>query len=202
VKLETGAKLADAEPALFKQRRPTVLYNPHFDPHLTSWTRFIEPLLKAFSAQDEFNLIVAPHVKLFRFASPRKKGRWRSRSQADILVDPGSDRSVDTTYLWSSDIYVGDASSQVYEFLSRPRPCVFLNAHGVEWRDDPNYTHWHLGDVVDDVSQLMDTIRAAPARHHLYLERQQAARRDTFADMGERPSVAAAEAIMTFLRRT
>lgn len=201
VKLETGKMLAKAEAALFAQPRPTVLYNPHFDPHLTSWTRFIEPLLNGFEGQDALNLIVAPHVKLFRFASTRTKQWWRNRSRANILVDPGSDRSVDTTYLWSSDVYVGDASSQIYEFLAEPRPCVFLNAHGVDWREDPNYAHWHLGDVVDDASQLMETIGAAPARHQLYLERQQAARRDTFGDLKGRPSIRAARAIEAFLKR-
>lgn len=201
VKLETGMRLAGAEPDLFERPRPTVLYNPHFDPHLTSWSWFIEPMLAAFDGQDEFNLIVAPHVKLFRFASLRTKERWRARSRRAILIDPGSDRSVDTTYLWSSNIYVGDASSQVYEFLAKPRPCVFLNAHRVDWRDNPSYTHWHLGDVVDDISQLMDAIRAAPARHYLYLERQQNARRDTFGDVEGPASARAADAVAKFLRR-
>ena len=201
VKLETGARLVQSEQPLFAVQRPTVLYNPHFDPKLTSWNRFIEPMLGDFAAQDEFNLIAAPHVKLFRRSSEAAKSRWGARSTPSIKVDPGSDRSVDTTYLWSSDIYVGDSSSQVYEFLARPRPCVFLNANGVEWRDDPNYVHWHLGDVVCEPARLMDAIRAAPERHHLYAERQEQARRATFGDERGSPSIRAAEAILEFLSR-
>lgn len=201
VKLETGAKLADSEPALFATPRPTVLYNPHFDPKLTSWNRFIDPMLTAFHGQDAFNLIAAPHVKLFRFNSAASKARWRERSTPSIIVDPGSDRSVDTTYLWSSDIYVGDSSSQVYEFLAQPRPCVFLNAHRVDWRNDPNYAHWHLGDVIDEPSQLMDAVRVAPERHHLYRERQRAARHTTLGEQDGSPSERAANAIAEFLSR-
>jgi hypothetical protein len=199
VKLETGARLHGTERPLFEAARPTVLYNPHFDPKLTSWNRFVGPMLDRFGPQDGFNLIVAPHVKLFRRRSQAAKQRWRRRSTPSIIVDPGSDRSVDTTYLWASDIYVGDVSSQVYEFLVRPRPCVFLNAHRVAWRDDPNFAHWHLGDVVDDPAQLMSAIRDAPSRHHLYLERQQRAARETFGEDGGSPSRRAADAILEFL---
>jgi hypothetical protein len=201
VKLETGARLVQSEQPLFAEKRPTVLYNPHFDPKLTSWNRFIQSMLGDFASQDEFNLIAAPHVKLFRRGSEAAKEGWRSRSTLSIIVDPGSDRSIDTTYLWSSDIYVGDSSSQVYEFLARPRPCVFLNAHGVDWQGDLNYVHWHLGDVIDDPAGLMAAIRAAPKRHHLYVERQEAARRATFGEDRGQPSVRAAEAIFDFLSR-
>ena len=199
VKLETGARLEQSEAPLFAEARPTVLYNPHFDPKLTSWNAFIGPMLSAFEVQKTFNLIAAPHVKLFRRSSEASIARWRARSRPSIIVDPGSDRSIDTTYLWSSDIYVGDSSSQVYEFLARPRPCLFLNAHAADWRDNPNYAHWHLGDVIEDPAKLMDAIRAAPERHHLYVERQEAARRATLGLASGRPSVRAAEAVLTFL---
>ena len=201
IKLETGAKLAQSEGPLFADARATILYNPHFDPKLRSWDRFIEPMLGGFAAQDELNLIAAPHVKLFRHSSEAAKARWRARSTPSIVVDPGSDRSIDTSYLWSSDIYIGDSSSQVYEFLARPRPCLFLNAHGVDWRNDPNYVHWHLGDVIDDPAQLMHAVRAAPERHHLYVERQEAARRATFGEDLGSPSIRAADAIRDFLSR-
>lgn len=200
VKLETGARLAETEAPLFAQQRPTVLYNPHFDPKLSSWSRFMRPMLSDFERQQDYNLIVAPHVKLFARSSSAARQRWRRRSTPSVIVDPGSDRSVDTTYLWGSDIYVGDSSSQVYEFLAEPRPCLFINAHHVAWQDDPNYVHWHLGDVVEEPEQLMDAIRAAPSRHHLYLNRQREAKRATFGEDAGRPSVRAAEAILAYLK--
>jgi hypothetical protein len=202
VKLETAAKLAQAEQQLFASRRSTILYNPHFDPELTSWRLFARPMIDQTRAEDEFNLIVSPHVKLFRRSSESTRESWRRRSTPSIIVDPKSDRSVDGSYLWASDIYVGDSSSQVYEFLARPRPCVFLNAHGVNWREDPSYVHWHLGDVIEDPRQLMAAIRAASQRHHLYAERQIAARDATFGDQPGSASGRSAEAILDFLSRS
>ena len=195
VKLETGMKLASNAPLPFAHQRPVVLYNAHKEPKLTSWHRFIEPLLAGFADAPDLNLLVAPHVKLFRRRGERVRAGWRARSTANVIVDPGSDRSVDTSYTAAADIYVGDVSSQVYEFLVEPRPCVFLNAHGIDWRDDPSFAHWHLGDVVDDPADLMAAIRAAPARHHLYRDAQEALATASLGD--RRPGIArrAADAV-------
>ncbi len=200
VKLETGERLRDADPVRLAAPGPTVMYNPHKEPRLTSWYRFIEPMLAGFAAQSAMNLIVAPHVKLFRRRSAAVKAAWEGRGTPAILIDTGSDRAVDTSYVAAADIYVGDVSSQVYEFLATPRPCVFLNAHGIDWRDDPSFAHWHLGDVVDDPAQLMATIAAAPARHHLYRDRQA---RLAAASLGDhhRAAARAGDAIMAFLDR-
>ncbi|MDP1027539.1 hypothetical protein Q5H91_09970 [Sphingomonas sp. KR1UV-12] len=200
VKLETGERLRDAEPLRLAAPGPTVLYNPHKEPRLTSWHRFVEPLLAGFAAQDDMNLVVAPHVKLFRRRTAAVRARWEGRSTPSILIDTGSDRAVDTSYVAAADIYVGDVSSQVYEFLATPRPCVFLNAHRIAWRDDPSFAHWHLGDVVDDPTDLMAAIRAAPARHALYRDRQAALAAASLGDH-HRSAARAADAIMGYLTR-
>ncbi|WP_267395951.1 MULTISPECIES: hypothetical protein [unclassified Sphingomonas] len=200
-KLDTAERLADATGLPFATRRPVVLYNAHKAPRLGSWPRFIEPMLAGFAADDSINLIVAPHVKLFRRRDVAVRRRWRARSTANVLIDPGSDRSVDMSYTAEADIYVGDVSSQVYEFLIRPRPCVFLNAHRIDWRDDPSFAHWHLGDVVDDPAELMAAIHAAPNRHHLYLERQAALARASLGDGRPGAAARAADAIAAFLAR-
>ena len=36
----------------------------------------------------------------------------------------------------SADVYLGDVSSQVYEFIYKPRPCLFLNSNEIEWTND------------------------------------------------------------------
>ena len=202
VKLETAARLAAAEALPFAEPGPTALYNPHFDPKLTSWTRFIEPLLTHYTAADDRNLIAAPHVKWFRRSPEATRRRWRDRSTGNVLIDPGSDRSIDGSYLSAANLYIGDSSSQVYEFLSSPRPCLFLNAHGVDWWDSPNHFHWHLGDVIDRPEQLAEAIRAAPERHSLYIERQEAARLATFGDGAESASARSAAAIFDYLKST
>jgi len=201
VKLDTARHLALSETLPFDAARPTVLYNPHKEPRLTSWHRFIEPLLAGFAADRSMNLLVAPHVKLFRRRDDALRDRWRARSTGNVLVDPGSDRSVDTSYAVAADIYLGDVSSQVYEFLATPRPCVFLNAHGIQWRDDPSFAHWHLGDVVDDPAELMPALRAAPGRHALYAEAQARAVADTLGDTSPGAAIRAADAVEAFLQR-
>jgi hypothetical protein len=201
VKLDTAERIARTTALPFDAPRPTVLYNAHKEPKLTSWHRFIEPMLSGFAADRSMNLIVAPHVKLFRRRSEAVRDRWRARSTSNVLVDPGSDRSVDMSYAVAADVYVGDVSSQVYEFLAVPRPCVFLNAHGIDWRDDPSFAHWHLGDVVDDPARLMDAIRAAPARHALYRERQAAMAAASLGDTSPGAATRAAEAVIAFMEQ-
>ena len=201
IKLETAEKLTLSEAPLFPDDRPIVLYNPHFQPELNSWRRFLQPMLSGFAAQDRLNLIVAPHVKMFRKASPAKRRQVEAQSTPAIHIDIGSDRSVDSSYVSAASIYVGDVSSQVYDFIATPRPCVFLNAHGVDWRGDRNYVHWHLGDVVEDPSQLMSVIAAAPERHALYRERQEDLASATLGDRSGNPSQRAADAVLRFLRR-
>lgn len=201
VKLDTAAMIAGTAALPFDAARPTVLYNPHKEPRLTSWNRFIAPLLAGFAADRSMNLIVAPHVKLFRRRSARLRAAWASRSTGNVLVDPGSDRSVDMSYAAAADIYVGDVSSQVYEFLAVPRPCVFLNAHRLDWRGDPSFAHWHLGDVVDDPAELMAAIHAAPARHALYRARQVELAAASLGDTRPGAALRAADAIEAFLAR-
>lgn len=198
-KFDSSRLLSGDVKALFREERPIVLYNPHKVPRLGSWPRFIEPMLSAFARQDEYNLIVAPHVKLFLRRSERLRRRWRARGGDHILIDPGSDRSVDNSYTDAADIYVGDVSSQVYEFLARPRPCVFLNAGGVDWRGDSHFLFWQLGDVVDDPADLMDAIRAAPSRHHLYIDRQRELTAQSLGDTSPGAAGRAADMILGYL---
>jgi hypothetical protein len=199
VKLETSLRLRRAAPPLFASHRSTVLYNAHKAPRLSSWDRFIEPILAQFAGQEDFNLLVAPHIKMFRRRPPMVKAAWEGRGSDRILIDVGSERLLDMSHTLAADIYVGDVSSQVYEFLAVPRPCVFLNAGGHDWRDDPNFAHWHLGDVVDDPGDVLEAVRAAPGRHGLYRARQEALAQASLGPRDPSPSRRAADAILTAL---
>ena len=66
------------------------------------------------------------------------------------------------TYTQAADIYLGDVSSQMYEFIRRPRPCLFLNAHRVRWQNDASYTCWNFGTVIDDLAQLPILLAQVP----------------------------------------
>ena len=166
----------DAErPPLFANDKPTVLYNPHFEPRLSSWYDMGIEVLDYFAGTSEYNLVLAPHVMLFqrRLHTSLESFTVRLRHalperflmHENIHVDLGSNRCIDMTYTLGADVYLGDVSSQVYEFLLRPRPCVFLNAHRAQWQNDPNYLHWTCGPVLQDVAALDETLaRAAEDR--------------------------------------
>lgn len=202
-KFDAVQRAAGKPPRLFDNDLPVVLYTPHFDTALTSWHAWGLRVLDYFVANpDRYNLIFAPHLKLFEQWLRRRAwlpGRYRHRP--NIHVDLGSPASADMTYTRAADIYLGDVSSQVYEFLQRPRPCLFLNAHGVAWQDDPNFSHWQLGRVLHSPDELGPALDHAPAEHARYLDAQKRAFADTF-ELSDTPSAArGARAILDFIRR-
>ena len=199
-------RFADTFPA---PERPTVIYNPHPSPKLSSWFKHGAAVIAAFRNQDRYNLIFAPHVMLFErkwvvTLDPPSLARVVPpgagyRAERRIHVDTGSAASSDMSYTNRADIYLGDVSSQVYEFLRAPRPCLFLNSHGVDWQDDPNYLHWRAGSVLDSPAHLLDAIDAAVAAHPDYAPAQKALIDATFS-LSDRPSAErAANAITAFL---
>jgi hypothetical protein len=139
----------------FDNDRPVVLYNPHFDRALSSWIKHGPEILRCLESITDFNFIIAPHVKM-----AAKYSALRS-SAPNILVDPGSRHSIDMSYANSADLYLGDVSSQVYEFVIRPRPCLFLNLGRIPWRNDPHFTHWRMGEVVKQLADLPTALRRA-----------------------------------------
>lgn len=154
----------DAPPRLFANDNPVVLYNPHCHPGLSSWFRDGLKVLEFFRTHPDFNLIFAPHVMLFAKRAHLSTDPWHLKwrgeiparyfSAPNIRIDTGGPACVDMTYTRAADIYLGDVSSQIYEFLQKPRPALFLNSHGADWEEDPNYAHWHLGPVIKDVAAL------------------------------------------------
>ena len=199
-KLVSTRLLSRSREAIFGNDNATVLYNPHKEPSQRSWDVFFGPLIEGFRSDRSRNLIVAPHVKLFRRRSERKRQELRALSDDTILVDPGSPRSLDNSYTEAADIYVGDVSSQVVEFLARPRPCVFLNAHGVDWRNDPHYALWLMGEVIEDPDEIMAAIDRAPALHSQYAERQAEFAKSALGDTSAGSIARSADLIQTFIR--
>lgn len=207
------SRLAQESQSLFDNGRPTVLYNPHFDPVLSSWHDMGLDVLEFFAQQDRFNLIFAPHVMLFRRAVQaslehqrlrfRKSIPQRFFSMSQIMIDLGSSRSVDMTYTNLADIYLGDVSSQVYEFIRTPRPAIFLNSHGARWRANADYAFWSFGQVIDTVQDLGNALAKALPLQEAVRQRQIDAFERTFDISKTMPSAErAARAIMEFLGRT
>jgi len=187
--------------ALFENGRPTALYNPHFRPMHSSWASWGRDVMDYFAGSDRWNLVFAPHIRLFYPPTADKYSAFDAYSEApNIRIDLGSRASADMTYTSSADLYIGDVSSQVAEFLMRPRPCVFLNAHHVAWKGDPNYRFWELGPVVDDIADLGSAIEEAVREHDSYRERQIAYIKETFGDIEPPTAPKGADAIVRYLR--
>ena len=159
---------------LFNNNKPTVLYNPHFMKGITSYYKKGKEILDFFYNNDDFNLIFAPHLILFNRKGHLNPNDFDAKyyKKDNIHVDLGSVNSVNMRYTLLADIYLGDVSSQVYEFLLKPRPCIFINAHGVNWQNNKHYANWQLGKVIEDVSELEKVLKSAPSWHKDYIERQ------------------------------
>ncbi len=200
----------DASPRkLFDNDRPTVLYNPHCAPHLSSWYRMGRGIMEFFHRSQDYNLIVAPHVMLYRrrlqITVDRFSLAWarsiprRYRECPHMLVDTGSAACTDMTYTIAADVYLGDVSSQICEFLVRPRPCIFVNAHRLEWHNDPSYAAWNLGPVIEHANELATQLPLALSSQDRYRPLQEAYVRETFDLTPEPSSHRAAVAIAEFL---
>lgn len=165
---------------LFPNDRPIALYNPHSRPDLSSWFEDGPALVREMEKLTGWNFIVAPHVKI--------EGGPEVRSDAaNILIDRGSVRSIDMSYTQSASVYIGDASSQLYEFLIRPRPCIFLNSHKLDWQGREEFAHFRLGQVIDRPDQLGEALHRAMAVQPEFEPLQLLAMRDTI-DTADRPA--------------
>lgn len=198
----------DARPDFFGNGRPTFVYNPHFDPNLSSWYDQGPDLLRWFAGPQgkAYNLIFAPHVMLFKkklHVSPeykiaRRRPEIPAEAQAadNVLIDLDSPRLFDMSYTLAADGYIGDVSSQIYEFLVRPRPAFFIDSRRERLAEDDDWhLFWQAGPVVqsvDELARLLPDYQDIGAR---YRKRQEEIFSYTI-DRGDRPpSLRAADAI-------
>ena len=191
--------------------RPVVLYNPHVSPHLSSWYKQGRAVLDYFLGSDRYNLVFAPHIMMFerRMAVTIDKFRIglpgklpiRYAAAPNVHIDLGSAALTDMSYTNGADIYLGDVSSQIYEFLKSPRPCLFLNSHGIDPDRDPNFAHWRSGPVISDARDLDRGLEEAVADHPARYRPVQRRLFDHTFDLTTEPSsVRAARAIACLAR--
>ncbi len=202
VKFDLVGRMRKRREPLFANGKPTVVYNPHFEAGLSSWHRHGRAVIEAFRAQDAFNLVVAPHIRLFENASDAERAGIEALAEPGrIIIDAGSARSIDMTYTLAADLYLGDVSSQVYEFIVRPRPCVFLNSKGVDWSQNPKYACWHLGEVVDDIGAVLPAVAEALADPLARAQTQRAALADAIGTEPRGAAARGAKAVLSYLDR-
>ena len=178
--------------AIFADGKPIALYNPHSRRDLSSWFKQGEALVRQMEQLPEWNFIVAPHVKI-------EAGPGVASDAANILIDRGSIRSIDMSYTQAASVYIGDGSSQVYEFLVRPGPCIFVNAHRVAWQGHEQYAHFALGQVIERPEELGPALARAHELQAKFEPLQRTAMADSIDDSPVPPSVRQADAILEFI---
>lgn len=186
----------EIEPAperLFADDRPVALYNAHAKAPDSTWFDHAPAIVAAMEVLPHWNFIVAPHVKA-------TGGQVVTSAARNILIDRGSRRSIDMSYTHAADVYIGDVSSQVYEFIRSPRPCIFLNLGQAEWREREKYSHWHFGEVIEDIAELGAALGRAASLLAGYEPLQRAALARSIDPSSVPSSERQADAILAFIR--
>ncbi len=201
-KLDYPTNIGEVRNTLFSNDNPIVFYTPHWKPNFSSFPELGRPLLRFFKSHLEYNFIFAPHILLKHWKSKYKYNLDFDEFaiSPNIHIDLNSELAVDGTYLHISDIYMGDVSSQVYEWIAiKPRPCIFLNAHSVTWENDVNYRHWQYGPVINNICILDETLIKLPDQNQ-FIDIQQQRISDYINKTDEKYTVRAAKAIYKFIR--
>ncbi len=106
----------------FPDRRPVVRYNPHWQRRRSSWWDWGHDIVRQLIEQNLYNVILAPHQRLAE-ADPQLPQILRDAARhPHVHSDLDSFAMVDGSYTAAADIYLGDTSSQVIEFLAAPAP--------------------------------------------------------------------------------
>ncbi|WNO54064.1 hypothetical protein [Stakelama saccharophila] len=164
--------------------RPTVLYTPHWQRHRSSWWAMGPQVLERLIAAGRYRIIFAPHQRLIEKAPDVAEVAAALADVPNVHCDLGSFAGVDGSYTRAADIYLGDTSSQVVEFLMTPRPCLFLDPARTVWQGDPSYAMWECGEVIHDTDHLIPALDRADDVHPRYLPAQRRFARESLGDIG------------------
>ena len=147
--------------------------------------------------QTHISHVFLSQSRVYKLRKPVDLGFVQFATRDERTAD--CEREVALNRRLAADVYLGDVSSQIYEFLLRPRPCLFIDAHRQAWQDDPNFL-WKAGPVVANVDDLGGKLSEAIETHE---PQYASAQREMFAysiDLSDRPSAErAAEAVLSFL---
>ena len=151
-KFDWITKHHQSDKKLFNNDNPIFYYNPHWDMSLSSYLEWRSFILEFFRQNSDYNLIFSPHPLVKHLSKKRKYAiEIESETADNIIIDLDSNKQINGTYNAVADVYIGDVSSVVTEWINyRPRPCIFINAHKVKWNENKSYEMWNYGTVVDD----------------------------------------------------
>jgi len=152
----------------FRDERPIIVYAPHWQRHRSSWWDWGRGIVEMLACQHSFNVIFAPHQRLVERDPEVRRVLSGVSELPHVHCDLDSFALVDGSYTAAADIYLGDTSSQVVEFLVRPRPCVFLNSQRIDWRATDDHGFWTCGEVVDRFDRIEGALADAQSLHSNY----------------------------------
>ena len=185
--------------ALFRDERPILLYTPHWQAHRSSWPAWGQAVVTALADQRDWNVIIAPHQRLIERAPQVRAVLDRVAHLPHVHCDLDSFATVDGSYTAAADLYLGDTSSQLIEYLMRPRPAIFLNPSARDWQADPAYAMWRAGEVVADLAELPTAIAHAKERHPIFVATQRDIATAALGDASGAGAVRAAEEVLRVL---
>ena len=145
---------------LFNNNNPIFYYNPHWELEISSFIKWRNIILEFFKKNIQYNLIFSPHPLIKHNAYNKNYSINHNLEDAEnIIIDFESEKLLDETYIKNADVYIGDVSRMaVYWVIKRPRPCIFINAHGINWANDESYIIWNFGIVIEKQKYLAETI--------------------------------------------
>ncbi len=187
--------------ALFAKPRPILLYNPHWQRSRSSWWEWGRQIVAMLAEQRRFNVILAPHQRLVERDPDIRAVMAGVAHLPHVHADLESFAMVDGSYPAAADLYLGDTSSQVVEYMARPRPCLFLNPQRIDWQAAGDHGFWECGDVVEELATLPDALTDAMNDHPRYIAMQQSFAEKSLGDTSDRAPKASAKYLISLLHR-
>lgn len=158
--------------SLFNNDNPVVVYNPHWDNGLnqSSWFNYGLNILEFFKKNSQFNLIFAPHLLLDKFYKIKVPQDYIDCP--NIIIDLNSPNLTNGAYIGHADFYLGDVSSQFFEFAlcNRTIKPIFINCSKMDWKKKPIYSYWGTGSVINDIDELCSAIENATPKDDGFIE--------------------------------
>jgi len=186
---------------VFRSERPILLYAPHWQRYRSSWWDWGRQIVAMLADQDRFNVILAPHQRLFERDHDAAAVLGAFAGLDHVHVDTGSFAMVDGSYTRMADLYIGDSSSQIVEFATRPRTAVLLNSPGMSWKTPEECGYWGCGETVTDLGALAGALERAPGLHAGYAAHQERLACEELGDTSDAAPRRAAAEIVAALRR-
>jgi glycosyltransferase involved in cell wall biosynthesis len=183
-------------PALFKDRRPILLYNPHFSSEQSSFFDQGPALLKILSESGAYNTIFMPHPDLVR-RYPRQVRQAASLANTLLVERP----PINLESMRAADVYITDVSSSAFEWLYFNKPAVFFNTKKVDWKKKGLYPVWSSGKVVQTVPEVLGAVRESLANPGEFEQERQRVFHETFGAVREKVSGGIAQMITSSLEK-